>query len=171
MNCVKCNTAMTAIKDKPYRYTECGLDNVEIIGITVYRCESCEEEYVSIPKVKELHNVLGEMICMKDGRLLGKEVVFLRKEMRKNGREFALMLDITAEHLSRIEHDAKTVTNTLGKLIRALYMIYSHEGKVVSPAGTFEGIAKKHTEVADHFDMQLNTTDWLTRNSSPQARC
>ncbi len=63
----------------------------------------------------------------------------MRKEMRMKGTEFAVMLGVTAEHISRVENDAKPVSQNLGKLLWAMYIIYSKEGQVVNK-GTFHGI-------------------------------
>lgn len=161
---------MVAIKDQPYEYTECGLDEVTIIGITQYHCKACGESYVSIPKIKELHNVIGEIICRKKEMLTGKEMRFLRKEMRMKGTAYAMMLDISAEHLSRMENGAKPISLNLGRLARAMYIIYSREGRFVND-GTFEEIAQQH-EIADTpFNIQLNPTDWLIEENHPRACC
>lgn len=164
MICHECGNEMTTIKNEPYHYKECGLDDVTIVGITLHKCEECGENYTSIPKVKELHNVIGELVCKKEGRLIKKEVRFLRKEMRMKGKEFALMLSVSAEHISRVENGSKPVSNSLGKLIRALYMIYSKEGQCVGE-GTFHEITQAHDKDIAPFNIELNPTDWLAQDS------
>ena len=161
--CHNCGEAMAAIKDQPYRYKECGLDQVTIIGITIHKCENCGESYVSIPRIKELHTVIGGLICEKKGRLTGEEVRFLRKDMRMKGTEFAMMLSVSAEHISRVENGKKDVSENLGKLLRAMYTIYSKEGQLVDK-GTFLGIAQQHEEAGSPLAIELNPVDWLTGN-------
>ncbi len=170
MKCYNCGESMKTIENQPYNYAECGLDRVTIIGISLYKCSGCGESYVSIPRIKELHNVIGGLICKKTGRLNSKEVRFLRKEMRMKGTEFSLMLGISAEHLSRVENGSKPVSPTLGTLIRAMYTIYSKEGQLVSE-GTFLGIAQQHKESGEQFDIELNPTDWMAGGSSACACC
>ncbi len=114
MECYNCGEKMRVIKDRPYKYKECGLEDVTIIGVTIHVCENCGEEYVSIPRVKKLHNVIGELICKKEGRLSGSEVRFLRKDMRMTSVEFTRMLGVTPEHVSRVESAVKAVSPPIG---------------------------------------------------------
>ena len=80
------------------------------------------------------------------------------------------MLGVTAEHISRVENDAKPVSQNLGKLLRAMYTIYAKEGQVVSK-GTFHGIAQQHKESESPFDIKLNPVDWLNRDNRVCACC
>jgi putative zinc finger/helix-turn-helix YgiT family protein len=157
--CYHCGAALQAIKDEPYHYTACGLDDVFIYGVTKYRCTECEEVFIEIPRVNQLHRVIGRMVCQKEGKLSGEEIRFLRKEMRKKGTDFARMLGVSPEYVSRLENNKTDVSETLGRLIRSLFTIYTNEGYAIGK-GTFEGIIQPHTERVPK-EIKLTPSDWL----------
>lgn len=160
-NCYKCGSTNVEVTAKEeYHYKECGLDDVYLIGIKKYKCNDCGEISIEFPLPKQLHRVIGELLCKKDDILSGKEVAFLRKEMRKSGKEFALMLSITAEHLSRVEHDKSSLSGSIDTLIRALYTIYICEGEIVSE-GAFDTVSKKKEEHIIGRRIELTPSDWL----------
>lgn len=144
-----------------YHYTECGLDDIHLAGIKKYRCVKCDEEFIELPRLTQLHRAIGQKLCRKNGVLAGKEVTFLRKEMRKSGKEFALMLSKTAEYMSRIEHNQKKMSGSLDTLVRALYTIYICEGETVCE-GALDAVAGNRTEViSGGVGIELTPSDWL----------
>ena len=80
--CWKCGNDLSVIKDQPYQYKESGLDFVYLIGILQYKCV-CGETFVEIPRINELHLLIGKNIVCKKELLTGAEVKFLRKELTK----------------------------------------------------------------------------------------
>lgn len=113
---------MKVIKDKPYEYKDCGLPNVVLAGIAQYKCQACGEMYVSIPKIKQLHRLIGMTLCCRKEKLSGIEIRYLRKEMGLRAIDFALVLSIQPETLSRIENDTQDAGDTLEKFMRSAYM-------------------------------------------------
>jgi hypothetical protein len=88
--------------------------------------------------------------------------------MKKSGKEFALMLSISAEHLSRIEHDQKPLSGSHDALIRALYTICVCEGEKI-PKGAFDALSKERDEhKAPCRRIELTPSDWLMQR---EARC
>ncbi len=159
--CYQCGAeAIVTNVSGTYHYQECGLDDVYLVGIRQHTCTSCGEVYTELPRSKQLHRAIGEFLCQKKDILSGKEVTFLRKEMRKNGKEFSLMLSITAEHLSRIEHGQKALSGSLDTLIKALYTIYVCEGATVCKGALESFTGKKNVEVK-HRRIELTPSDWL----------
>ena len=59
--CSKCNNILEIIKDIPYHYEESGLDYVWLIGMLQYKCGKCGDIYVEIPRINELHLLIGKM--------------------------------------------------------------------------------------------------------------
>ena len=144
-----------------HHYKECGLDDVYLVGIKQHRCKKCGEVFTEFPMVKRIHRLIGERLCQKDNVLSGKEVTFLRKEMRKNGKEFAMMLRTSASHLSRIEHDQKELSGTLDMLVRVLYSIYVREGEEVC-IGTLDQVAaRKPSKHKESRKMEFTPSDWM----------
>ncbi|WP_319589174.1 hypothetical protein [uncultured Desulfobulbus sp.] len=164
-NCYQCDSSQIEVSmGVPYHYTQCGLDGVYLVGIKQYKCKECGEAYTEFPQIKQLHRAIGEDLCRKEEELSGKEVIFFRKEMRKNGKEFAMMLGIAAEHLSRIENGKKPISKTIDRLIRSLYIIYVREG-VEECRGTFERVdTGKRTPSIIPYRIELTPSDWLMRN-------
>ncbi|PXF52160.1 MAG: hypothetical protein C4B57_11380, partial [Deltaproteobacteria bacterium] len=44
--CFQCGGELQVNKNKPYHYTESGLDNVVLFGINQYKCKACSETFV-----------------------------------------------------------------------------------------------------------------------------
>ncbi len=99
--CRECGGKIKVIKNKPYKYDECGLD-VIIIGLNQYECKKCKELFVEIPRINELHRVLGGILCKeKKGLLEANEIKFLRKDLHLQSKDFAKILGISPSTVSR----------------------------------------------------------------------
>ena len=66
---------------KPYHDIGSGLDNVYLIGVSIYEDEE-GNEFVEIPDVQGLHRVIAMTVAVKKSRLTPKEFRYLRKFMR-----------------------------------------------------------------------------------------
>ena len=62
-----------------YRYTECGLDSVTLVGITVYHCK-CGAIVPEIGAVDALHHAIAMDLMRKDSLLSGDEIRFPKKD-------------------------------------------------------------------------------------------
>src|ERR1035441_7350055 len=62
-----------------YTYTECGLKNVVLVDVMVYRCVRCGAEQVEIPNMDGLHRTVALAVLCKPRLLAGDEIRFLRK--------------------------------------------------------------------------------------------
>jgi DNA-binding transcriptional regulator YiaG len=109
---------------RPYAYTLSGLDNVRLVGVQVRRCGKCGIELPIIPRIAELHRLIAKALVELQRPLRGQEIRFLRKYAGMAARDFAAMLGIRHEHLSRVENGR---TATLGRpadrLTRAIAML------------------------------------------------
>src|SRR6266705_1962624 len=107
MRCDRCDKALIArvtTLESPYRYRISGLVNVYLVGITVYLCGKCKSESPVVPRIQELHGLIARDLTRKRSRLSGRELRFLRTHAGSPARQFAALLGITPEHLSRIEN-------------------------------------------------------------------
>ena len=105
--CETCGNAMQSRKTteaRPYRYDLCGLDTVFLVGITVHECAGCDVAVPEIPKVPELNQVIAEQVAKKPTLLTGREIRFLRNRAGLSAKAFAVLLDVTPAHLSRVEN-------------------------------------------------------------------
>ena len=106
MNCKACESTMTvrqATVGNQYRYTLSGLSNVFLCGIEIRECQPCNLQVPIIPRVPELHKVISQALVSQIDPLHGDQIRFLRKYLGIPAREFAVLLQITPEHLSRVE--------------------------------------------------------------------
>lgn len=166
--CYQCGSEMIELPPRKYHYIESGLKDIYLNGITQYKCVECDETYVSIPRINGLHLAIGKSLCCKKGLLTGCEIKFLRKELHLQSKEFAKVLGITAQHLSRLENNEKVTSPTLDKLIRTIYIlsVSSKTNNAIcdNPAETLSKVSDKTVQQKDkHID--LNPHDWLTENS------
>jgi putative zinc finger/helix-turn-helix YgiT family protein len=87
-----------------YHFTACGLDSVTLVGIEVWRCASCGAHEAVIPHFEALHREIALQVAQKRGRLLPKEVRFLRKHLDLTSAELARRFGIAKETVSRWEN-------------------------------------------------------------------
>ena len=132
--CYICDGNIGVIKDEPYHYAESGIDNVWLIGVLQYKCKKCNETYVEIPHINELHLLIGKNIVCKKAQLTGLEVKFLRKEIGIKSKEMAAALSIAPETYSRWENGKQAMAACHDKSLRMMYVMNASEkfGKVLS---------------------------------------
>ena len=100
-----------------YRYTECGLDNV-IIGGVSFIIDDAGDEVVNIPNVTGLHNAIAMGIITRETAISGKELRFLRTEMGMTQAELAVMLHREPLAVSRWEREEVPIDSNVETLIR-----------------------------------------------------
>ncbi len=66
-------------------------------------CPECGEEEVVIPKIEELHGVIAKSISKRPGQLQPREIRFLRTFLGYSSVDFARLLGVTPETVSRWE--------------------------------------------------------------------
>ncbi|MGC3975383.1 MAG: type II toxin-antitoxin system MqsA family antitoxin [Nitrospira sp.] len=124
---MKCRTCgmeemveLKATEDAPYHYTLSGLQEVYLVGISIWRCSSCGEEVPVIPKVGELHEAIARSLITRDGNLTGKEIKFLRKNAGFQSAEFAALMGVSATYMSKVENNRLKLGPGADKLVRIL---------------------------------------------------
>ena len=164
-NCTSCGGKIVVIKNKPYHYDECGLD-VVLYGITQFKCEHCGEMQVSIPRMEDLHRVIGGSLCVKrKGLLTANEIKFLRKDLHLKSKDLAAVLGVTPETVSRWENDQASVGESQDRLLRAIYMNYASEqaNNVVCHGivKMFAELPPQRKQIKSSKRLELNPTDWI----------
>ena len=104
-----------------YHYKESRLENVIINGISAYKCPKCKEFYPIIPNIKKLHELIAQALVNKKSLLLGKELVFLRKELGIKAKDIADMLGVNKVTVSRWENRKGPISVAGDRFIRLLY--------------------------------------------------
>ncbi len=121
MKCYTCGGETERLENQVYSYVEGGLEDVQLVGVTVHRCRQCGEEMAELPALHQLHLVIGLLLTGKPSKLTGAELRFLRKELQINQKAFAKMLGYTPEHLSNVENGHRDVDSTADRLVRSIF--------------------------------------------------
>ena len=163
--CYECGGHLNTIKDKPYKYSESGLD-VSLYGVTQYICESCKEEYVTIPHLQNLHRLIGAHICQNmKGLLLPEEIIFLRKDLHLKAKELACTLGVTPSAVSRWENGKSTISEAHDRLLRSIYMMYASEQSqhmiCDGVLSLFQELPSNRKAVHTKKGITLNPQEWL----------
>src|ERR1039457_2458373 len=93
-----------------YAYSECGLKNVVLKNVMVYRCDRCGSQSVDIPNMDGLHRHLALGILCKSSLLSGEEIKFLRGVAGLSATQLAKNLCVTKNAVSRWENNAKAIS-------------------------------------------------------------
>lgn len=160
--CYACGNTLEVIKDKPYEYTECGL-NVLLLGITQYSCASCGEEYVALPVPDKLHRVIGLELCRhRKALLLPEEIRFLRKELGLKAKDLAASLGVNDATVSRWENGKQQIGEGSDRLLRALYLSCAEETQDRrSVLALLQGFPQQRKAIRERRSISLNPQDWL----------
>ncbi|MEA3546845.1 MAG: type II toxin-antitoxin system MqsA family antitoxin [Thermodesulfobacteriota bacterium] len=162
--CYSCGENIQVIKDKPYHYTECGLD-VVLCGITQYVCPACGEKYASIPNMQKLHRFIGTHICQKRRALLKpEEIKFLRKDLQLKSKELANLLGVTPSTISRWENGKKQIGEPYDRLLRSIFMMYASEQAnhiICGGVELFKELPAKRKKIDQPKELVLNPQEWL----------
>jgi DNA-binding transcriptional regulator YiaG len=110
-----------------YPYIASGLSNVQLDGVVKHTCKSCGETYTDLLQIDKIHQSISQEICGKTERLTSEELRFLRKELQLKSVDFARMLSVSPEHLSRLENGQKDISEITDKFVRMLYLAYQSE--------------------------------------------
>lgn len=148
--CAECGKSMKK-KTVDHRYTESGLDNVYLMGVDVYDCPSCGENYVHIPNPVQLHVILSIGLALKDEPLRGAEIRFMRKEAGMNGKSFAEAIGVSPITLSRWENDDGEHALSHDRLIRFAFMTMMSE-RLKTLMSWVEGQVKRSEVIKVHAD-------------------
>lgn len=100
-----------------YRYTECGLDNVMIDGVS-FVTDDAGETVVSIPNINGLHRAIACGLARKRGSLTGRELRFLRTEMGLTQAELGDLVHRESLAISRWERNEIEIDSNAETLIR-----------------------------------------------------
>lgn len=114
--CTECGEPQTLVR-KTVHYPQSGLSNVRLQNVPVWKCANSHEE-VEIPKTKQLHEVLAQMVLRKPVSLVGPELRFLRRRINLSAKDFASRIGLTPVRLSQLEHSKQGIARRTDLLVR-----------------------------------------------------
>jgi|SRR5215831_168446 len=121
MKCEICQGRTRLLKDQEYRYIESGLNHVYLQGVDVEFCEECNEKSPLIPRILELHSVIGWNLALQPTTLRGTAIKFMRKQLGMRAREWAELMRVDVSTFSRWENDEQVLGPQSDTLLRLLY--------------------------------------------------
>lgn len=116
--------------EAPYHFVDSGLPNVYLVGIKYQVCQECGMQMADIPAVKQLMQVIARTVVESDALLTGSEIRFLRKRLGKKSSEFARIVGVSDEQVSRWENGHNLPEHSADKLIRIFYGLLSGDRKL-----------------------------------------
>lgn len=119
MECLNCATEIPVKQETiNYRFKECGLDNVFLIGVISHHCDVCGETSYDFGDLIQLHKIIADFVVRKDGLISGAEMRFLRKHLGYSGPMFGKLIGVTKDHIYKMESGEVTITDTMDHFIR-----------------------------------------------------
>lgn len=161
MKCTNCGHEMNK-REGTHRYEESGLKNVLLINVPIYRCPSCKETDVEIPRIEELHRLIGSLIVLSPEGLKGEEARYLRKQMGYTAEELAEHLGVSRLTVTRWETGKATLRPEYDKHLRRVYLTNQGEALNKLPA-----VNRMLTILVDRLpirrqkkDLRIRTDEW-----------
>lgn len=163
MKCEICNGTTVMRKSQRYQYGESGLNNVYLDSIDLLVCESCGDESPIIPRILDLHAAIGRAIALQQSPLRGEDIRFLRKQLGMRARQWAALLKISVETLSRWENNEQKIGPQSDALYRLMYFRIREEREGRFLSGDFvDQIAAVHPERGDVPILLADVTTFKT---------
>ena len=117
--CTQCGDPVTP-EIRQYRYSESGMANVVLQGVTVAECSKCGNSEVSIPRMAKLHRAIAQALIKSPARLTGEQLRFLRKHLGMSGDQLGQYLHTDKTKISKWERGEDSIGPPTDRLIRLL---------------------------------------------------
>jgi putative zinc finger/helix-turn-helix YgiT family protein len=128
ITCIECGGLLES-ELADHRFIESGLPYVVLKGVEVRTCHDCGEQEIGIPYLEGLLSTLAETLAAGKARLKGAEVRFLRKHLELSGCEFAAVMGVEPETVSRWENDRQPISKTAERLLRLIVRVHGPRRK------------------------------------------
>src|SRR5579864_1809887 len=100
-DCSKHSVEKISSKRIPYHFTESGLSNVYLVGVRYSVCSLCGTTTVAFKDFIGLMEHLKQAVIESVEPLTPDQIRFLRRMLRKSSRDFAKLVGVTPEQVSR----------------------------------------------------------------------
>lgn len=141
--CSNCGAPVKFV-NSDYAFTESGLKNVVLAGVSVAACRICGNRDVEIEALEEVLRRIALEVIAQPHRLSGDEIRFLRKHCGLTQASFAALLHAHVTTVSKWENSDDIPGEQSDRLIRtvALAMGEGLQGKLTDVVRGFPAIKK-----------------------------
>lgn len=119
MKCIECSAEMHGPTSETTSYT-CGLPDVYLVNVPVWRCPNCGDVEVEIENVEGLHEELTRVVLQKPRRLSPEEIRFLREARGWSSTMAARTMGVALATWSRWENGKAQMSESMERLLRLL---------------------------------------------------
>ena len=155
MKCLQCEGSMKSRRET-CDYGSCGLP-VTLSGVRVARCGSCGEHEVALPRIEEPHRLIARTVMRKRQGLGAPEIRFLRTWLGWSGKDFAEVMGVTPETVSRWESGSLRIGPQAERLLRVL--VATQEPPDDYPASSLRELESKVSE-PEHLNVRAARNGW-----------
>ena len=170
--CMACGSAMI-VRTESYRYAECGLPNVRLEGVHVWRCSSCDEFELVLPHLRDLHETIAEAIAKKDTGLTAAEVKFLRKHVGWGKDDMAAEFNVADDAVIAWESGTTRIPEIFDRKLRDAALtkkVVSYSGESAKPLRTPIAVSMIISEKDDRWEPKSNHAAELPRLHPQSSR-
>ncbi len=160
MKCANCAHVMTKSLTR-HHYKECGLNNVYLDGVVMWKCRACDESELEIQDNEVLHQVIAKAIAEKKSRLKPEEIRFLRVHLGFSGVDFAKTISVKLETVSRWENDPEHEMSLSNE--KFLRMLVLAKMKPFTDYETLQNVTKKSPKSTARMNFATTKTGWESR--------
>lgn len=137
-----------------HHYTECGLQNVYIDGLSPV-FDDVGDEVIIIPAINELHKMIALGIVSHKHGITGDELRFLRTEMGYTQAELAVIVHHEKQSIGRWERGEYEIDSSAEAIIRKLAI---EKLCLTEPSG-IEELSKRSVPSAKLQPINIRKTD------------
>lgn len=153
--CSICGKGALEIRREPRRYGR-GID-VILVDIEVRHCPACGEEFEVIPNIERLHQAIARDLAKSDARLRAGEIRFLRTYLGYSSVDFARLMGVSPETVSRWESKGapKRMALSAERLLRLMVL----QNEPIRSYG-LEGAGASEGPPAQPLRLRVTPTGW-----------
>ena len=119
-NCEDYSIEKVSTKRAPYWFVLSGLPNVYLDGVKYTVCQKCKMQAAELPCLTKLLRAIAIAVADSPKPLTGREIRYLRTSLMQSSRDFAAVVGVTPDQVSRWEKNRNRPEPSADKLIRML---------------------------------------------------